>query len=211
MELNANTIFRGISWNPHTRCKNSMEFHGMEFQRIIKTWLQYQIPWNSIKSLYPVQKFHGIPLNYESSMELDVTRNSMEFYKILNTNGIDPRKAMELFPWTRSAHFQMTSGFHGIPWNITWTSGVAKSYVTKVYGIIGNSEIAVLNDINVLWTCREYSIISLQLSCRKIKYQQVPWNLEIANSNDIGVAWTSVEYSIEVHGTLESPNQISRT
>ena len=53
---------------------------------------------------------------------------------------------------------------------------------------------------------------SMELWCRQMKYQLVPWNsmeLWCRQMTYHSVPWNSMEHSMEFHGTLVPPNEVS--
>ena len=80
------------------------------------------------------------------------------------------------FHGTRNTQFQMTPGFHKNSMDYSMEIHVtleSPNQMSKNFqGIPWYLEIAILNDISVLSDYKEYSIISMQIRCRQIKYQQ---------------------------------------
>ena len=116
--------FHGISWNVSSSMKpgSITKFHGMSWLRectlclifIVKSevWTIFNFLglghetmvctvclsiflMNSMSSPKPCNKFHVIPRNCESFMELGVKRNSMEFYGIL----LPPNTMFVIYAW----------------------------------------------------------------------------------------------------------------
>ena len=177
-----------------------MEFHGitltswevpwnsMEFGYITKF---HGIPWNSMESPNLVEKFHGTPRNYGSSMQRGVTRNSM---------------------WISSAPKWTITKFHRIPWNSKGTlvppNEISLSSM-EFHGTLILSFQSIPRYPGLAW---DIPWNSMELCSRQIKkiteFHGIPWNKEGAISNDTSIPWNSMEYSMKFHGTLVPPNEI---
>ena len=142
------------------------------------------------------------------------------------------------FHGTRAAHSNDT-GFHAIPWNIpwnsmelggyqfnwqqdpmefhaiscgiTWDSGVTKSITAMFYGIPWNMEITILNDVSVLWDYRNSSIISVEIMCRQIKYEQSQSSMKFNGSwfnfwfGNLSVPWNKRVPFLMARVFMETP------
>ena len=133
--------FHRIPWNHYNQLRSSMNSRdfksSMEFGYITKF---HGISWNSMESPYLVDKFHGIPWNYGSSMEREVTPNSME----LQCRQMDyhqvPTNSME---------------FHGtlVPPNEISLSSMEFHFKWAPF-----QKGALSNDTSVPWNSMEYSM-----------------------------------------------------